>query len=95
MNQKQQQQHQIHNVNSNLGNNPNLSKLNLSNIYTVEPLRIKLHENDEPRAPSLEEAEVFISKLYDLYKHQKQQVSNYFLFPTMLYTTKFLITLFY
>ena len=51
-----------------------LNKLNLNNIYTVEPLRIKLHENDEPRPPTLEESEIFISKLYDLYKNQKQQV---------------------
>ena len=55
--------------------NHTLAKLNLNNIYTVEPLRIKLHEHDEPRPPTLEESEVFISKLYDLYKHQKQQVS--------------------
>lgn len=53
-----------------------LNKLNLNNIYTVEPLRIKLHENDEPRPPTLEESEIFISKLYDLYKNQKQQISN-------------------
>ena len=56
--------------------NSNLAKINLNNIYTIEPLRIKLNENDEPRAPTNEESEVFISKLYNLYKHQKQQVSN-------------------
>ena len=58
-----------------INSNHTLAKLNLNNIYTVEPLRIKLHEQDEPRPPTLEESEVFISKLYDLYKHQKQQVS--------------------
>ncbi len=63
--------------NQNVNNNQqfSLAKLNLSNIYTVEPLRIKVHENDEPRPPTLEESEIFISKLYDLYKHQKQQVN--------------------
>ncbi len=35
-----------------------------------------MHEYEEPRPPTLEESEVFISKLYDLYKHQKQQVER-------------------
>lgn len=55
--------------------NSNLAKINLNNIYTIEPLRIKLNENDDPRPPTLEETEVFILKLYNLYKHQKQQVT--------------------
>lgn len=61
---------------ANVNTNSSITKLNLNNIYTVEPLRIKLNESDEPRPPTLEESEIFISKLYDLYKHQKQQISN-------------------
>lgn len=67
----------VNNSNNNASSSNQLTKsLNLNNIYTVEPLRIKLNDNDEPRPPTLEESEIFISKLYDLYKHQKQQISN-------------------
>ncbi len=63
-------------MSTSVNNATNLLKLNLNNIYTIEPLRIKMHEYEEPRQPTLEESEVFISKLYDLYKHQKQQVGK-------------------
>lgn len=51
-------------------------KLTINQIYSVEPLRIKLNESDEPRAPSLDESEVLIKKLFELYKQQKQQVKR-------------------
>ena len=50
------------------------TKISINQIYSVEPLRIKLSENEEPRAPSLEESEIIIKKLFDTYKQQKQQV---------------------
>ncbi len=53
-----------------------LLKLNLNNIYTVEPLLIKLNETDEPRAPTHEESEVIIKRLFETYRQQKQQVIN-------------------
>lgn len=51
-----------------------LLKLNVNNIYTVEPLLIKLSETDEPRAPTHEESEVIIKRLFETYRQQKQQV---------------------
>ena len=73
------------NLNNNNNNNNNntstsssfnslLLKLNLNNIYTVEPLLIKLNETDEPRAPTHEESEVIIKRLFETYRQQKQQV---------------------
>jgi hypothetical protein len=55
-------------------NNPIVTKLNLNHICSIEPLRIRLSEKDEPRAPTVEESESIIKKLFELYKQQKQQV---------------------
>ena len=74
----------VNNTNTNYNQNANSStsssfnslllKLNLNNIYTVEPLLIKLSETDEPRAPTHEESEVIIKRLFETYRQQKQQV---------------------
>ncbi|CAF0855488.1 unnamed protein product [Brachionus calyciflorus] len=52
------------------------TKININQIYSIDPLRIKLNESDEPRTPSLEESEIIIKKLYETYKQQKQHISN-------------------
>ncbi len=62
-------------VNVNNISNYILSKLNLNNIYTIDPLRIKITDTDEPRAPTYEECEIIIKKLFDIYRQQKQQVN--------------------
>lgn len=51
-------------------------KLNLNHIYTIEPLLIKVNDKDDPRTPSKEESESIVKKLFELYKQQKQQISN-------------------
>jgi hypothetical protein len=54
-----------------------ITKLNLNNIYSVHPtLLIKINKEDEPRAAKVEEAEVLVKKLFELYKQQKQQITN-------------------
>ena len=65
------------NTNTTTNNVPAVSKLNLNHICSIEPLRIRLSEKDEPRAPTVEESESIIKKLFELYKQQKQQVRNY------------------
>lgn len=65
------------NTNTTTNNVPVVSKLNLNHICSIEPLRIRLSEKDEPRAPTVEESESIIKKLFELYKQQKQQVRNY------------------
>ena len=73
----------LSNNNTNSLNQMLISKLNLNNIYTIEPLLIKINEKDEPRAPNQEESESIIKKLFELYKQQKQQVKfneNFFKF---------------
>ena len=68
------------NANTTTTNNvPIVSKLNLNHICSIEPLRIRLSEKDEPRAPTVEESESIVKKLFELYKQQKQQVRNYML----------------
>ena len=62
------------NSSTNSSFNSLLLKLNLNNIYTVEPLMIKLSEAEEPRAPTHEESEVIIKRLFETYRQQKQQV---------------------
>ena len=51
-------------------------KLNISNILTLEPLQIKITENEESRAPTNDECEVLLKKLFEVYKQQKQQVAK-------------------
>ena len=51
------------------------SKLNVKSIVSVEPLKIKLAEEEEPRAPNQGETDTLVKKLFDVYKLQKQQVS--------------------
>jgi hypothetical protein len=63
--------------NSNNGNSVNISKLNVNHIVSVEPLKIKLNEGEEPRAPNQDETDVLIKRLFDVYKQQKQQVNNF------------------
>jgi hypothetical protein len=65
----------VNNSSTNSSFNSILLKLNLNNIYTVEPLLIKISETDEPRAPTHEESEVIIKRLFETYRQQKQQVS--------------------
>lgn len=52
-------------------------KLGLNHIFSVEPLKICVNEDESPRAPNIDECEILIKKLYDLYKQQKQQVCIY------------------
>jgi hypothetical protein len=54
----------------------NISKLGLNHIFSVEPLKICISDNETPRAPNLEECEMLIKRLYDVYKQQKQQVCS-------------------
>ena len=51
-----------------------LPKLNLNHIYSIEPLRIKFNDGEEPRIPTNEETEMLVKKLFNTYKLQKQQV---------------------
>lgn len=39
-------------------------------------MRICIIENESPRAPTHEECEILVKKLFDVYKQQKQQISN-------------------
>ncbi|RNA07090.1 coiled-coil domain-containing 74B-like isoform X1 [Brachionus plicatilis] len=69
-------EYKTNNVNStNTAINP-ITKININQIYSIDPLRIKMSEAEEPRAPSLQESEIIIKKLFDIYKQQKQQISN-------------------
>lgn len=51
-------------------------KLSVEHIHSLEPLRIKIAETEEPRAPNANESEILIRLLFSMYKQQKQQVRN-------------------
>jgi hypothetical protein len=51
----------------------NLS-VGINNIFSVDPLRVTLDENETPREPRFEECEVLVRKLFETHKQQKQQV---------------------
>ncbi len=51
----------------------NLS-VGINNIFSVDPLRVTLDENEAPREPRFEECEVLVRKLFETHKQQKQQV---------------------
>ncbi len=65
-------------------NSASLSKLNVSNIVSVEPLKIKLTDSEEPRAPNQDETDILVKKLFDVYKQQKQQVNFFECFARFL-----------
>jgi hypothetical protein len=48
--------------------------LGIQHIFSIEPLRISIHENEAPREPNFEETEVLVKKLFEVYRQQKQQV---------------------
>jgi hypothetical protein len=59
-----------------LSNANSMSNLSIANIYSIEPLKIKSQQNEEARAPNIDECESIIKNLYEIYKQQKQQVSQ-------------------
>ena len=60
--------------NNGLTNANSMSTLSIANIYSIEPLKIKTQQNEEARAPNIDECESIIKNLYEIYKQQKQQV---------------------
>jgi hypothetical protein len=52
-----------------------VTKVSISHIFSVEPLKIKMNESEEARAPTLDEADALVKKLFEIYKQQKQQVN--------------------
>ena len=51
-------------------------RINVDHIYSLEPLRIKTSEHEEPRAPTTEESDMLVRSLFSMYKQQRQQVSH-------------------
>lgn len=55
-----------------------LARLTIDHIHSLEPLRIRTSEHEEPRAPTNEESEMLVRSLCNMYKQQRQQVRIFY-----------------